>query len=121
MSGKARISSSSYSRVAGLRPATMSQKTQSAMRAERGSAQLARRRHSELQAHARQLGVELAAPGALEEALQGLLLAERTLVRALRAEGVVDVDDRHEPREERHLLAPEAIRVSVPVPPLVVV
>ena len=75
----------------------------------------------ELQEHADQLRVELAGPGSLAEALQRDFLVERGLVRALGAEGVVDVDDRHEAREERDLLAAQPVRIAAAVPALVVV
>src|SRR5262245_8394679 len=121
MSGKARISSSWYSIVAGLRPATMSQKTQAAMVGDSGSAPPIRRGLPELEEHADQVGVELPGPGTLEETPQRVLLVERSLVRALRAKRVVDVDDRHEAGEERDLLPANPVRVPPAVPPLVVV
>ena len=74
-----------------------------------------------LEEHADQLRVELAGPGPLAEAPERVLLVEGGLVRALGAERVVDVDDRHEPREERHLLLAEPVGVAPPVPALVVV
>src|SRR4029453_8797787 len=99
MSGKARISSSSYSMAAGFRPATIPQKTQSAMGRDGDSVQTGRRGLRELQEHADQIRVELAGPGSLAEALQRDFFVERRLVRALGAQGVVDVDNRHEARE----------------------
>src|SRR5262245_39445360 len=109
MSRKATISSSWYSIVAGLRPATISQKTHAAMVADGGSAPPMSRGPTELQEHADQVRVELPGPGSLVDSPQRVLLVERGLVRALREEGVVDVDDRHETGEERHVVPADPI------------
>src|SRR5215471_380515 len=121
MSGKATISSSWYSMVAGLRPATISQKMHATMVRDGGSAPPVRRGLPELQEHADQVRVELPRPGALEETPQCVLLVERRLVRALRAERVVDVDDRHEAGQQWDLFSTDSIGVPLPVPAFVVV
>src|SRR5215467_7816132 len=101
MSWNARISSSWYSTTAELRPATISQNTHAVMVRGGGSAPPVRHGPSELREDADQVGIELPGPRALVETPQRVLLVERGLVGPPRQERIVDVDDRHEAREER--------------------